>query len=101
MRVPGPKAQSSSQGPWPSAKADMAERRAERTKEDIEEAAGKQIRVDDFEIFKRECMGMTGRWSCQAPAPPAAPVMLYTMGVGRGRCRMRVQWLRPQPSDVP
>lgn len=46
------------------AKADMAERRAKCAKEDIEEAAGKQIRVDDFEIFKRECMGMTGRRSC-------------------------------------
>lgn len=46
------------------AKADMAERRAKCAKEDIEEAAGKQIRVDDFEIFKREYIGMTGRRSC-------------------------------------
>ena len=45
-------------------KANIAKSLAKRTKANIEEATRKQIMVDNFEIFKREYMGMMGRRSC-------------------------------------
>ena len=45
-------------------KANAAETLAEITKANIEEARREQIMVGNFEIFKREYMGMMGRRSC-------------------------------------